>query len=58
MAEATILAAALDQLARGTEPMEAPLQILDDKLAEKRAARRGNRGIKLNVIPMIDVTFF
>jgi biopolymer transport protein ExbD len=58
VAEAAILAAALDQLARGTEPMGASLQILDDKLAEKRAARRGNRGIKLNVIPMIDVTFF
>lgn len=58
MGEAAFLAAALDQLAHGTGPVETIAQIRDDKLANKRAARRANRGIKLNVIPMIDVTFF
>jgi biopolymer transport protein ExbD len=58
VAEAASIAAALDELDRGQGPVETYSHSTDDVLANRRAARRAKRGISLNVIPMIDVTFF
>ena len=58
MAEAASIAKALDLLAQGKGPVEPVWTTTHDTLANRRSMRRSKRGISLNVIPMIDVTFF
>ncbi len=58
MAEAASIATALDLLIRGEGPVTDCSLDINDTLVKRRAVRRSKRGISLNVIPMIDVTFF
>ncbi len=59
MGDAATISAALDRLARGEAADAAAPSIAaeDGALAARRAQRRAKRGITLNVISMIDVSF-